>query len=92
MSWIEWDVCNDGTGKTLFTINNCEYDDLYNYLLTIERYINQFGPSTYSIQYYIINQCDNSNEKELIVYTDFYYSIFQIMNPDWTTAIQKKIE
>lgn len=86
MKYSQWNVRDLGDNSCVFNITNFDENDLFNYLYTIQQYILQF--QDYSVISYTVIEYHNSDQKDLDILTDFPYSFFDTLNPDWDGAIE----
>ena len=87
MKYSEWNV-RDLDGCCIFSISNYNEDELFDYLYTIQQYILQLELGDYSVLSYSIIEYHDSELKDLEIITDFPYSIFKELNPDFCGMIQ----
>lgn len=88
MKYSQWNVRDLGDNSCVFNITNFDENDLFNYLYTIQQYILQLGLGDYTVFSYSVIEYWNSTEKDLDILTDFPYSYFSSLNPDWNGAIE----
>ena len=86
MKYLEWNVRDLGDDSCVFNITNFDEDDLIEYLHTIQQYILQF--EDYSVLSYAVIEYHNSDQKDLDIITDFPYSYFNELDPDFEGAIE----
>lgn len=87
MKYLEWNV-RDLEGSCIFSISNFMEDELFDYLYTIQQYILQLGLGDYSVISFVVVEYWESEDKDLDIITDFPYSFFSELNPDWDGAIE----
>ena len=83
MKYSEWNVRDLGDDSCLFSISNYNEDELFDYLYTIQQYILQLELGDYSVLSFSIIEYHDSELKDLDIITDFPYSIFKELNPDF---------
>ena len=83
MKYSEWTVKDLGDNSCVFSITNYNEDELFDYLYTIQQYILQLEMGDYSVISYSIIEYHDSELKDLEIITDFPYSIFKELNPDF---------
>ena len=88
MKYSEWTVKDLGDNSCVFSITNYNEDELFDYLYTIQQYILQLEMGDYSVISYSIIEYHDSELKDLEIITDFPYSIFKELNPDFCGMIE----
>ena len=88
MTISEWNIRDLGDDSCLFLITNYYEDELFDYLYSIQQYILQLEMGDYSVLSYSIIEYHDSELKDLEIITDFPYSIFKELNPDFCGMIE----
>ena len=88
MTISEWNIRDLGDDSCLFSIANYYEDQLFDYLYLIQQYILQLELGDYSVLSYAIIEYHDSALKDLEIITDFPYSIFKELNPDFRGMIE----
>ena len=91
MKYSEWNV-RDLDDSCLFSITNYHEDELFDYLYSIQQYILQLELGDYSVLSYSIIEYHDSELKDLEIITDFPYSIFKELNPDFRGMIEIRLD
>jgi len=89
MKYSEWNVRDLGDNSCIFSISNYNEEELFDYLYRIQQYILQFDD--YSVISYSIIQYHNTTDKDLDIITNFPFSFFSVLNPDYEGAIEIRI-
>ena len=92
MKYSEWNVRDLGDDSCLFSITNYYEDQLFDYLYLIQQYILQLELGDYSVLSYSIIEYHDSELKDLEIITDFPYSIFKELNPDFCGMIEIRLD
>jgi len=88
----EWNIRDLGDDSCLFSITNYYEDELFDYLYSIQQYILQLEMGDYSVLSYSIIEYHDSELKDLEIITDFPYSIFKELNPDFRGMIEIRLD
>ena len=91
MKYSEWNVKDLGDNSCIFSISNYNEDELLNYLYTIQQYILQLGLGDYSVISYAVIEYWETEDKDLDIITNFPFSFFSVLNPDYDGAIEIRI-
>ena len=91
MKYSEWNVRDIGDNSCIFSISNYNEDELLNYLYTIQQYILQLGLGDYSVISYAVIEYWETEDKDLDIITNFPFSFFSVLNPDYEGAIEIRI-
>lgn len=91
MKYSEWNVKDLGDNSCIFSISNYNEDELLNYLYTIQQYILQLGLGDYSVISYAVIEYWETEDKDLDIITNFPFSFFSVLNPDYEGAIEIRI-
>ena len=83
MKYSEWTVRDLGDDSSIFSISNFFEDELFDYLYTIQQYILQLELGDFSVLSYSIIEYHETVDKDLEIITDFPYSKFVELNPDF---------
>ena len=83
MTISEWNIRDLGDDSCLFSITNYHEDELFDYLYSIQQYILQLEMGDYSVLSYSIIEYHECVDKDMDIITDFPYSIFKELNPDF---------
>ena len=89
MKYSEWNVRDLWDNSCIFSISNYNEEELFDYLYRIQQYILQFDD--YSVISYSIIQYHNTTDKDLDIITNFPFSFFSVLNPDYEGAIEIRI-
>lgn len=87
MKYSEWNV-RDLDDSCLFSITNYYEDELFDYLYLIQQYILQLELGDYSVLSYSTIEYYECVDKDMDIITDFPYSIFKELNPDFCGMIE----
>ncbi len=88
MKYSEWNVRDLGDDSCLFSITNYYEDELFDYLYLIQQYILQLELGDYSVLSYSTIEYYECVDKDMDIITDFPYSIFKELNPDFCGMIE----
>ncbi len=91
MKYSEWNVKDLGDNSCIFSISNYYEDELFDYLYTIQQYILQLGLGDYSVISYAVIEYWQTEDKDLDIITNFPFSFFSVLNPDYEGAIEIRI-
>lgn len=91
MKYSEWNVKDLGDNSCIFSISNYYEDELFDYLYTIQQYILQLGLGDYSVISYAVIEYWETEDKDLDIITNYPFSFFSVLNPDYEGAIEIRI-
>lgn len=92
MKYSEWTVKDLGDNSCVFSISNYNENELFDYLYTIQQYILQLGLEDYSVLSFADIEYYDTEDKDLDIITDFPFSFFSVLNPDYEGCIKIKIQ
>lgn len=88
MKYSEWNVRDLGDNSCVFSISNYNEEKLFDYIYTIQQYILQLGLGDYSVISFADIEYYDTKNRDLDITTDFPFSYFNVLNPDFEGAIE----